>query len=233
MMLTPTEQERLTIFTAAELARKHRALGIKLSHPEAVAYIADELLYGARLGKSLAELMGTGSRLLTTDDVMPGVAALLGVLNVEAMFPDGPKMITVHEPVRPGRTAVPDSADSRPGEIITPEAMVELNAGRRRVTLTVTNTGDRPVQVGSHFHFFEANAALEFDRAAAFGMRLDVPAGASARFEPGDAKEVTLVELGGDGVITGLNNLANGLVKSDAVKAAALARARARGFKGA
>lgn len=233
MMLTPTEQERLTIFTAAELARKHKALGIKLSHPEAVAYIADELLYGARLGQSLAELMGRGSTLLTTDDVMPGVAALLGVLNVEAMFPDGPKMITVHEPVRPGRTAVPDSADSRPGEIITPEAMVELNAGRRRVTLTVTNTGDRPVQVGSHFHFFEANAALDFDRAAAFGLRLDVPAGASARFEPGEAKQVTLVELGGDGVVSGLNNLTNGLVKSDAVKAMALKRARERGFKGA
>src|SRR5262249_26562017 len=119
MMLTPTEQERLTIFTAAEPARKHKALGIKLSPPEAVAYIADELLYGARLGQSLAELMGRGSTLLTTDDVMPGVAALLGVLNVEAMFPDGPKMITVHEPVRPGRTAGPDSAGTRAGRIST------------------------------------------------------------------------------------------------------------------
>ena len=89
MMLTPTEQERLTIFTAAELARKHRALGLKLSHPESVAYIADELLYGARAGKTLAELMGVGSTLLTTDDVLPGVAEMLEVLNVEAMFPDG------------------------------------------------------------------------------------------------------------------------------------------------
>src|SRR5215813_15381205 len=85
MMITPTEQERLTIFTAAELARKHRSLGIKLSHPEAVAYICDELLYGARLGHPLAELMGRGSTLLTTDDVMPGVAQMLLVLNIEAM----------------------------------------------------------------------------------------------------------------------------------------------------
>ena len=237
MMLTPTEQERLTIFAAAELARKHRSLGIKLSHPEAVAYICDELFYGARLGNSLAALMGRGSTLLTTDDVMPGVAEMLEVLNVEAMFPDGAKMITVHQPIRPGTKVVdagePRAGEPRAGEIIAPDATIELNAGRRRVTLRVTNTGDRPVQVGSHYHFFEANAALEFDRAAAFGMRLDVPAGASARFEPGDAKKVTLVELGGDGVVTGLNNLTNGFVKSDAVKAAALARARTRGFKGA
>ena len=233
MMLTPTEQERLTIFTAAELARKHRSLGIKLSHPEAVAYIADELIYGARLGRSLAELMGLGSTLLSTDDVMPGVAVLLPVLNVEAMFPDGPKMITVHEPIRPGTAAIPDETESRPGEIITPDATLELNAGRRRVTLVVKNTGDRPVQVGSHFHFFEANAALDFDRAAAFGLRLDVPAGASARFEPGEAKQVVLVDLGGDRVVSGLNNLTNGLVTSEAVKAMALKRARERGFKGA
>jgi len=232
MMLTPTEQERLTIFAAAELARKHRSLGIRLSHPEAVAYICDELLYGARLGRSLAELMGHGSTLLTTDDVLPGVAELLPVLNIEAMFPDGAKMVAVHQPIRPGTRAA-DAEERQAGEIIAGEGSIELNASRRRVTLRVTNTGDRPVQVGSHYHFFEANAALEFDRAAAFGMRLDVPAGASARFEPGDAKEVTLVELGGDGVITGLNNLTNGLVRSDAVKAAALARARARGFKGA
>ena len=232
MMLTPTEQERLTIFTAAELARKHRARGLKLSHPEAVAFIADELLYGARAGRTLAELMSLGSTLLTTDDVMPGVAGMLEVLNVEAMFPDGAKMITVHQPIRPG-TAPVDASAPRAGEIIAPDATIELNAGRRRATVRVTNTGDRPVQVGSHYHFFEANAGLAFDRAAAFGMRLDVPAGASARFEPGEAKEVTLVELGGDGVVTGLNNLTNGLVSSDAVKAAALARARARGFKGA
>src|SRR5262245_46700235 len=110
MMLTPTEQERLTIFTAAELARKHRALGLKLSHPESVAYIADELLYGARTGRTLAELMGLGSTLLTADDVLPGVAEMLEVLNVEAMFPDGAKMITVHQPIRAGTAPVDASA---------------------------------------------------------------------------------------------------------------------------
>jgi urease subunit gamma/beta len=120
-----------------------------------------------------------------------------------------------------------------PGEIQAAPGEIELNKGRNPITIEVANTGDRPIQVGSHYHFFETNKALEFDRAAAFGMRLDVPAGASARFEPGEAKEVTLVALGGDGVVSGLNNLTNGLVTSDAVKAAAIARARGRGFKGA
>jgi urease subunit gamma/beta len=120
-----------------------------------------------------------------------------------------------------------------PGEIIAAEGIIELNAGRKRAALKVLNTGDRPVQIGSHVHFFEANAALEFDRAAAFGMRLDVPAGASARFEPGESKEVILVALGGTGVVTGLNRLTEGSVHDPAVRAAALARARERGFRGA
>src|SRR5215475_262825 len=134
MMLTPTEQERLTIFAAAELARKHRSMNIRLSHPEAVAYICDELLYGARLGHSLAELMGRGSTLLTTDDVMPGVAEMLPVLNVEAMFPDGAKMITVHQPIRPGAQAA-GAGERQPGEIIAGDGIIELNAGLRLVTL--------------------------------------------------------------------------------------------------
>jgi urease subunit gamma/beta len=233
MMLTPTEIERLTIFTAAELARRHLARGIRLSQPEAVAFICDELMTGAREGRSVAELVGVGSTLLSTDDVMPGVAALVPMVNVEGMFPDGTKMISVHDPIRPGKEPVEPGPQTRPGEIVTPDENIELNAGRRRVTLTVLNTGDRPVQVGSHLHFFESNRALEFDRASAFGMRLDVPAGTAKRFAPGEPKTVTLVELGGRGEVGGLNALTNGSIHSPEVKHAALARARERGFKGA
>lgn len=93
-----------------------------------------------------------------------------------------------------------------PGEIITPEGTIELSPGRPRVTLTVENAGDRPVQVGSHYHFAQANPALSFDRAAARGFRLDVPAGTSVRFEPGVSREVTLVELAGRRVIPGLRH---------------------------
>jgi urease subunit gamma/beta len=230
MLLTPTELERLTIFTAAELARKRRAKGLRLNHPEAVAIITDEILEGAREGRSVAELMGFGSTILTTDDVMPGVAAMVPILQVEGMFPDGTKLVTVHEPIRPAAGAEADTLE--PGETFAVDGDLELNAGRDKATLLVVNTGDRPVQIGSHFHFFEVNKALDFDRAAAFGMRLDIPAGTAVRFEPGQRKEVTLVRFGGQRRVTGLNALANGGTGDDA-KAAALVRARAAGFKGA
>jgi len=230
MLLTPTEMERLTIFTAAELARRRRGRGQKLNHPEAVAFLADEMLEAARDGQTLAEVMTLGASLLSSDDVLPGVAALIPILTVEGQFPDGPKMISVHDPIRPGRE---QRAEPRPGEILTEDGEIEINAGRRRVTLKVLNTGDRPIQVASHYHFFEANRELEFDRAASFGMRLDVMAGGAARFEPGESKEVTLVEIGGTGEITGLNNLTEGQIHDPAIKQVALARAKSRGYRGA
>ena len=233
MMLTPTELERLTIFVAAELARKRRRKGLKLNHPEAHAYVIDEIMEGAREGKSVAELVGFGATLLSTDDVMPGVARLMPMVQVEGMFPDGAKLVTVHEPIRPGRESVVDRHENRPGEVIVEPGEIELNEGQRRATLRVINTGDRPVQVGSHMHFFEANRELDFERETAFGMRLDVPAGTSRRFEPGEIKEVVLVEFGGTGELGGFNALTNGSIYSDTVKTQALEVARLRGFKGA
>ena len=232
MLLTPTELERLTIYTAAELARKRRAKGLKLNYPEATAIIADEILEGAREGRSVADLIGYGSTVLNGDDVMPGVADLMPMLQVEATFPDGTKLVTVHDPIRPGKQKK-DAAAVVPGEILTREGDIELNAGRRKVTIKAMNTGDRPIQIGSHYHFFEANKALDFDRAASFGMHLDIPAGTAVRFEPGEAKQVTLAAFGGTGEIFGLNNLTDGTTKGDSNKSKALAKAKARGFKGA
>ena len=120
-----------------------------------------------------------------------------------------------------------------PGEVLTVDGDITLNEGRTPVTLTVANTGDRPVQVGSHYHFFETNPALEFDRSAAFGMRLAVPAGTAVRFEPGESKEITLCEFGGTGELGGLNSLTDGSRHAPAVKEQALRRARERGFRGA
>ncbi|CAN7602128.1 urease subunit beta [Aminobacter sp. LjRoot7] len=231
MLLTPTELERLTIYTAAELARKRRAKGLLLNYPEAVAIISDEILEGAREGRSVAEMMSFGSAILTQADVMPGVAAMLPMLQIEATFRDGTKLVTVHEPLRPAAGAVAD--DVEPGAIITEEGDIELNAGRRKLTLKVVNTGDRPVQIGSHYHFFEVNKALDFDRAAAFGMRLDIAAGTAVRFEPGQEKDVPLTTFGGQQLLSGLNGLSNGQTNDAAVKAAALDNARARGFRGA
>jgi urease subunit gamma/beta len=231
MLLTPTELERLTIYTAAELARKRRAKGLKLNHPEATAIIADEILEGAREGRSVADLIGFGSTILNSDDVMPGVGDLMPVLQVEATFPDGTKLVTVHDPIRPGKQKV--AAPVAPGEIITPEGEIELNAGKRKATLKAVNSGDRPIQIGSHYHFFEANKALDFDRAASFGMHLDIPPGTAVRFEPGETKEVTLTAFGGSGEIFGLNSLTDGTTRGEKAKAEALKKAKAQGFKGA
>ena len=120
-----------------------------------------------------------------------------------------------------------------PGEVIVEEGVIELNAGRRKSTLRVVNTGDRPVQIGSHYHFFEVNKALDFDRAAAFGMRLDIAAGTAVRFEPGQEKEVALTTFGGEKRLSGLNGLSDGSADDPKVKAAAIERARAAGFRGA
>ncbi len=117
-----------------------------------------------------------------------------------------------------------------PGEPLPAEGEVELNAGRETATLTVANTGDRPIQVGSHFHFFETNRALKFDRERAYGMRLSIPAGTSVRFEPGDEREVELVAIGGRRVVRGLNGLVQGALDDPEVKVAALRRAGERGF---
>src|SRR5438270_5344861 len=147
MLLTPTELERLTIFSAAEPARKRRSKGLKLNHPEAVAIVTDEILEGAREGRSVADLMSLGSTILSSNDVMPGVAAMLQILQVEGVFPDGTKLVTIHEPIRPAPGSKADPLV--PGAILPAAGEIELGAGRPRATVAVVNTGDRPVQVGS------------------------------------------------------------------------------------
>jgi urease subunit gamma/beta len=204
---------------------------LKLNYPEAVAIITDEVLEGAREGRSVADLIGYGSTILSTDDVLPGIAAMMNIVQIECVFPDGTKLVTIHEPIRSAPGALPDA--EHPGAITARDGSIALNAGRRSVKLKARNTGDRPIQIGSHFHFFEVNKAMEFDRSAAFGMRLDIPAGTAVRFEPGAWKEVSLVEFGGRSELTGLNNLTNGSSSDPATRDAALERARGRGFKGA
>jgi urease beta subunit len=118
-----------------------------------------------------------------------------------------------------------------PGEYILGNASIEGNAGRETITLTVVNTGDRPIQVGSHFHFFEVNKQMEFDRAKAFGMRLDIAAATAVRFEPGEEKDVNLVAFGGNRRVYGFSNLSDGDTTSSAAREEALAKASALNFK--
>ncbi len=229
MHLTPREQEKLLIYLAAQLARARQARGLKLNYPEAMAVITAELLEGARDGRSVAELMSLGRQILTPDDVMDGVPEMIEEIQVEATFPDGTKLVTVHQPIGGGSGALEDA----PGAVWPAEEPVVLNDGRPVRQIEVANLGDRPIQVGSHFHFFEANRALHFDRKAAYGYRLDIPAGSAVRFEPGEMRPVQLVPLGGDRIAGGLNGLASGRLDAPGAAERAIAAAQARGFAGA
>ncbi|MDR1534027.1 MAG: urease subunit beta [Planctomycetota bacterium] len=199
MDLLPREKDKLLLFAAGLLAERRKNRGLKLNYPEAAAYIGLEILEGARDGKTVAELMGGCRNLLARDQVMPGVPEMLREVQVEATFPDGTKLVTVHDPIGG------DSGEEAlaPGECVPAEGTVALNAGRERRRLEVANTGDRPVQVGSHYHFYEVNPALRFDRERARGFRLDIIAGTAVRFEPGQTREVTLVPLAGDRAVFG------------------------------
>jgi urease subunit gamma/beta len=204
MNLTPREKDKLLIAMAATVARRRLERGVKLNHPEAIALITDFVVEGARDGKSVAELMRDGAQVITTEQVMDGIAEMIHDVQVEATFPDGTKLVTVHHPIRG-----PASKDV-PGEVLTPPGDIVMNEGRATVTLHVSNTGDRPIQVGSHYHFFETNPALAFDRAKARGMRLDIAAGTAVRFEPGQGREVRLVELAGNREVYGFRQAVMG-----------------------
>ncbi|MGN1119229.1 MAG: urease subunit gamma [Oscillospiraceae bacterium] len=225
MHLTPREQERLMTHYAGELAKQGKSRGLLLNYPEAVAYITSELLELARDGLSVTELMSRGRQLLSADDVMDGVAEMIHEIQLEATFPDGTKLVTVHEPIIPNNRLIP-------GELIIDDGEIAINEGKTAVEMIVVNTADRPIQVGSHFHFFEVNKLLDFDRAAAFGKRLDIPAGTAVRFEPGESKRVKLIDIGGKRIGMGLNDLTQGSFDDEKVKLAALEKAKALGFKG-
>lgn len=205
MELTPREKDKLMLFTAGLLAERRKARGLKLNYPEAVAYISCAILEGARDGKRVAELMQYGRELLNAGDVMEGVPELIHDVQVEATFPDGTKLVTVHGPIVSGKDEC-----FAPGAIVPAEGSIELNLGRETVTLNVANSGDRPIQVGSHYHFFEVNSALNFERDLSRGFRLDIPAGTAVRFEPGQSREVTLVAFAGLRQVYGFNGAVMG-----------------------
>ena len=191
MQLTPREKDKLLIAMAAMVARRRLERGVKLNHPEAIALITDTVVEGARDGRSVADLMEAGAHVISADQVMEGVAEMIHDVQVEATFPDGTKLVTVHHPIRGA------ASQDVPGEVMAQEGEIIFNEGAERIVLMVANTGDRPIQVGSHYHFFETNPALSFEREKARGMRLDIAPGTAVRFEPGSTREVALVPLSG------------------------------------
>lgn len=205
MHLTYQERDKLLLYVAADLAQKRLARGVKLNYPEAVAYISGFVMEGARDGKSVAGLMEEARHLLRADQVMEGIASLLREVQVEATFPDGTKLVSVHDPIRGDSGIIAGEYDLR-------KEPIELVPDRPRIQRVITNTGDRPIQVGSHYHFFETNPALSFDRTGTQGYRLDIPSGLSTRFEPGETKTIDLVQIGGSKQIYGFAGLINGEV---------------------
>ncbi|XP_050412099.1 urease subunit alpha [Patella vulgata] len=263
MRLAPREIEGLMVFQAGSLAQRRLARGIRLNHPEAVALIAIQMQELTRDGLSVSDLMDLGRQMLGRNQVLPGVGDMLNEVQVEATFPDGTKLITVHTPIcrddgdlelalygsflpvpdkavfaEDNRTSLasvtrnkyaPNSISGKtsgtvvapvdviPGELVTRAGEIVLNKGRKMVALKVTSVCDRPIQVGSHYHFIEVNKFLIFDRKQAYGMRLNIPAGTAVRFEPGDTKTVTLVAIAGNRVIHGGNGLCSGPVNEASI----------------
>ncbi|KAI6042919.1 hypothetical protein EDC04DRAFT_2655421 [Pisolithus marmoratus] len=228
MYILPREQDKLLLHQAGFLAQKRLARGLQLNINEATALIASQLQERIRDGKhSVAELMQHGKTLLGRRHVLPSVPARLLEVQVEGTFHDGVFLVTVHDPICtddgdleaalygsflpiPSRVAFPPAKtlqESLPGATIAEKERIVINRGRERIRLKVTNNGDRPIQVGSHYHFVETNKALAFDRIKAFHKRLDIPAGTAVRFEPGDTKTVTLCSIGGEKYAKGGNNI--------------------------
>ncbi|MGW2310020.1 urease subunit gamma [Actinomadura luteofluorescens] len=216
MHLTPHEQERLMIHVAADVAAGRRARGLRLNYPEVVALLTAHVLEGARDGRTVRELMASGRGVLTRREVMRGVPEMIEMIQVEATFPDGTKLVTITDPI-PARPEV-----TAPGHVEHPDGAepVPVNVGLPVTRVEVRNTGDRAVQVGSHYHFYEVNPALEIrpvtaadaapDRECAYGKRLNIPAGKSRRFETACRVEVDLVPLQGERKVMGLRGMVGG-----------------------
>jgi urease subunit gamma/beta len=224
--LTPKERDRLLLFQAAELARARRARGLRLNVPEAAAVIADVVCEAARDGLDHAGAAARGREVLGPDDVLPGVADLLRTVAVEPLFPDGSRLVLVIDPI-----GGPSLGPEAPGAVTA--APVREAPAQGVVRVEVVNEAPVPIAVTSHYHFFEANPRLRFDRAAAYGRRLDVPAGACVRLAPGERREVALVPIGGARVVIGAAGLVDGPLDAPGQREAALERARACGYRGA
>ncbi len=224
MRLTPAERDRLLLFTAAELARSRRARGLRLNVPEATALIADTVAEVARDGGRLGDAIAAGRDVLGPDDVLDGVVDVVSEVQVEATFDDGTRLAVVTHPFGavPGGSHGPGSIRPADGSRATePDDVVEVR---------VTNTASVPVSVTSHFHFFEVNPRLAFDRAAAYGRHLAVPAGTAQRFDPGESTVVSLAPIRGERIVIGFAGLVDGPLDAPGMLEASLERARACGY---
>ena len=192
MYITATEEDRLRIFVAAQLARRTRADGLKLNAPEATAVVCDEMHRAARAGASRAEVLAAGRAAVDVAELIDGVAALIPEIRLEVLLSDGTRLVLLRDIWAPGPAA--DDSAGPPGEVRSPDRAVTTAVGQPRLSLPVANRSARPVRVSSHYPFWRVNSRLDFDRAAAHGYRLDLPAGSSIRWAPGEIRQVDLVK---------------------------------------
>jgi urease subunit gamma/beta len=188
MQINPTESDRLRIFTAAQLARATLDRGLALNAPEAIALVCDEMHLTARSGASWQEVRDAATALAATTPVLDGVPELVPEIRLEVLLDEGTRLVVLREPFGAGEPRVRFGAGDVP-----------LVPDRDRLVVEVTNIGERPIRVSSHFPFWDVNPNLSFDREATVGFRLDLPAGDSIAWAPGETREITLVELGGAG----------------------------------
>jgi urease subunit gamma/beta len=195
MYLSPADEERLRIFTAAELARRTLERGLALNVPEAIALACDEMHLAARAGAAYDEVAAAGRAAVRADQLLPGVAGLVDEISLEVLLGDGTRLVVLRDPwAEPGGDG---DGGGAPGAITVQDGEIELHAGLEHRRLLVRNSSAKPVRVASHFPFWRANPRLEFDRAAAAGCRLALPSGHSVRWDAGEAKEIDLVRVPG------------------------------------
>jgi urease subunit gamma/beta len=190
MRLTPWEEERLLIFSAAELARRQRERGLLLNAPESIALMCDAMLDAARAGASYEAVEAAGHAAVSADQVLPGVAELVDHVAIEVLMDDGVRLVVLREPLGRGDRLGPGAVRQAPERL--------LDDRRERRTVEVHNTSKRIVRVSSHHPFDRVNPRLVFDRATARGFRLDLPAGSTERWSPDETRTVRLVAYGGD-----------------------------------
>ena len=199
MRLTPWEEERLLVFTAAELARRHRGAGLALNAPEAIALICDAMFEAARAGASYADVEAAGRAAVRPDEVMPGVRELVEDVRLEILMDDGVRLVVLVDPLRGSDASPGDGPGATRMAGLGGPAAPPANPDLERIELEVRSESRRVIRVSSHYPFDKVNPRLAFDREAAHGFRLDVEAGESERWSPGETKTVRLVRFGGAG----------------------------------
>lgn len=214
MELTPSEQDRLLLFTAGQLANSRLAKGLKLNKPEAVAVICNAVIEAARAGATHNQALLAGKHALAPTDLMPGVAAMLGAISVEAVFDDGRRLVVVNF----------ESSESEfPGQVTRLEPINNLDP-TNKVLIKVRNESAVPISVTSHMHFLEVNPTLKFNRELAYGMRANIPSGTHVDFAPNEIVEVELIPIAGDRVIVGFAGIVDGPLDEPGKKETALKR---------